>query len=62
MTMYSKAKQLYSDSAMQNAFLNACDCMHYGYGKTYWQDCGIDEQYRDLVWQQARYFVAEEED
>lgn len=45
-----------------NAFLNACDCLHYGYGKTYWSDCGIDEQYRDLVWKQARYFVAEEED
>lgn len=63
MKMYEKARQLYGDDQIKmNAFYNACDCLHYGYGKKQWGDCGIDEADRPTIWKQAFYFVAEEEE
>lgn len=46
-------KKRYSDPIMQNAYMNACDCLYYGYGKNTWNDCGIHEDLRDIVWKQA---------
>lgn len=38
----------------ENAFLNACDCLFYGYGRAHWQTCGIiDKQTLDKIWTDA---------
>lgn len=41
----------YTDQAKQNAYMNAIDCLYFGYGKIYWSDCGCSD--RDSVWEQA---------
>lgn len=47
-------RERFEDKAKQNAYMNACDCLFYGYGQEFWNDCGIDEQDRREVWTQAR--------
>ena len=47
----------YKDKAKQNAYMNACDCLYYGYGMSFWNDCGISEDERRKVWTQARMDV-----
>lgn len=46
-----KYKKRYIDKVKQNVYMNACDCLYYGYGKSYWNDCGCND--RDHVWKQA---------
>ena len=46
--------QRYTNKTMQNAYINACDCLYYGYGMSYWIDCGIPKEKRREVWMQAR--------
>lgn len=50
-------KRRYSDKTKQNAYMNACDCLYYGYGIAYWNDCGCDD--RMEVWKQAKRDMAE---
>lgn len=45
-------RQRYSDSAKQNAYMNAVDCLYFGYGISYWNDCGCKD--RMEVWKQAK--------
>ena len=43
-----------------NAFLNACDCLYYWYGKKAWNDCGLeDEEARAKVWESAKQYMAD---
>lgn len=35
------------------AFLNACDCLRYGYGRTYWNSCGLEGADADRIWKKA---------
>lgn len=46
-------KKRYANTTKQNAYMNACDCMLYGYGRSYWNNCGLDESAADEVWNQA---------
>lgn len=43
----------YSDAVKQNAYMNACDCLYYGYGRGSWNACGLSAEDADEVWQQA---------
>ena len=47
-------RKRFTDTAKQNAYRNACDCLYYGYGQSFWDDCGIDEMDRKEVWIQAK--------
>ena len=49
-------RQRYSDSAKQNAYMNAVDCLYFGYGISYWNDCGCED--RMEVWEQAKEDMA----
>lgn len=35
------------------AFENALDCLYYGYGKKYWNNCGLDKETSDKIWKKA---------
>lgn len=43
----------------KSAFLNACDCLRYGYGKAYWNCCGLDKKTADLIWKKAKKYMEE---
>lgn len=40
-------------TAKEGAFLNACDCLRHGFGKKYWNSCGLDEEEAKKVWEKA---------
>lgn len=44
-------KNRYTDKVKQNAYMNAIDCLYFGFTKIFWNDCGCDD--RDSVWDQA---------
>ena len=46
-------KNRYTDQAKQYAYMNACDCLYYGYGRKYWNDCGLNTDEANAVWKQA---------
>ena len=46
-------KKRYNDTQRQNAYMNACDCIYYGYWRTYWNNCGLDNEESVKVWEQA---------
>ena len=46
-------KNRYKDRQKQAAYENAYDCLYYGYGKSYWNSCGLDKQSQNEVWKQA---------
>ena len=50
-------RERFDDKAKQNAYMNACDCLFYGYGQEFWNDCGIDDADRREVWAQARFDI-----
>lgn len=47
-------RQRFKDKTKQNAYMNACDCLYYGYGREFWNDCGIAPEERNEVWRQAK--------
>lgn len=48
-----KYKNRYPDAQRQNAYMNACDCLRYGYGVPAWNKCGLNESTAKEVWKQA---------
>ena len=46
-------KNRYSNKQKQNAYMNACDCLYYGCGKSYWNSCGLSDDDAAEVWKQA---------
>lgn len=40
----------YECDQLQAAYENACDCMYYGMGPKFWNDCGIPQEKRKEVW------------
>lgn len=54
-------KKMYKDMHKQIAFENACDCLHYGYGRGCWDSQGLSEEEAKEVWSAAFNYVAEEE-
>lgn len=46
-------KKRYTNQQKQNAYMNACDCLYYGYGKSDWNNCGLSDEDAAEVWKQA---------
>lgn len=46
-------KNRYRDDQKQAAYMNACDCLCYGYGRSAWNACGLEGAQADEVWRQA---------
>ena len=42
------------------AYLNACDCLKFGYGKKYWHKCGIKGKKANEIWQRAKSDMAKD--
>ena len=42
----------------QSAYENACDCLYYGYGRKFWNSCGLQEKEAVRIWQEARKDMA----
>lgn len=38
----------------QAAYENALDCLYFGYGKKYWNACGLSEEEAGRIWKEAR--------
>lgn len=54
-------KKRYKSIQKQAAYENAYDCLYYGYGKSVWNNCGLDEDTSNEVWNQAFKDITEEE-
>ena len=49
-----KYKNRYKESDKQNTYMNACDCLYYGYGIKYLIPCGeYTEEEKTSIWNQA---------
>ena len=46
-------KKRYQDDHKQVAYLNACDCLRYGYGRSYWNSCGLIGEDANQIWECA---------
>lgn len=46
-------KRRYGNKQKQRAYMNAFNCIMHGYGKNFWDSCGLDEIEADYVWQAA---------
>jgi hypothetical protein len=44
-----------------NAYLNAIDCLYYGYGRSYWNSCGLSKEDADRIWEMAYEDCANDE-
>lgn len=51
-------KKRYNDIKKQAAHENACDCLYYGYGKSVWNSCDLDEETANLIWKTAKEVIA----
>ena len=54
-------KERYTDKRKQAAYENACDCIIYGYGKSYWNSLDLTDEEKTKVWKQAYNDLAEDE-
>lgn len=54
-------KRRYEDNRRQAAYENACDCLIYGYGKSYWNSLDLNDEEKKEVWHQAFEDIAEDE-
>lgn len=54
-------KQRYTDIIMQNAYENAYDCLYYGYGRSFWNNYGLDEKTSNKIWNKAFEDICSEE-
>lgn len=50
-------KHYSNELRLQAAFENACDCLYYGYGRQYWNDCGLPKKEADKVWKEAHRYL-----
>lgn len=53
-----KKTTFYEDQAKRYAYMNACDCLKFGYGKEYWNSCGLKGEDADNIWRQAKSDMA----
>ena len=49
-----KYKNRYTDRAEQNCYMNACDCLYYGYDFNYLNTCGVEMDRAKTIWEQAQ--------
>lgn len=54
-------KNRYTDLQKQAAYENTYDCLYCGYGKSYWNNCGLDEETSKEIWEQAYEDTCSEE-
>lgn len=54
-------KKRYEDVQKQSAYENAYDCLLYGYGEKYWNNCGLNESTSEEVWKQAFVDICNED-
>lgn len=54
-------KHKYIDKQKQAAYENAYECLYFGYGKTYWNNCGLTEDVSEDIWKQAYDDICSEE-
>ena len=47
----------FTNEQEQAAFSNAVDCLCYGYGKEYWNDCNLPKEEADQIWEEAKGFL-----
>lgn len=47
----------FTNEQEQAAFENALDCLYYGFGRSYWNACGLPEEEATQVWEEARTFL-----
>lgn len=50
----------FTNDQEQAAFENACDCLYYGFGRSYWNACGLPEEEAAQVWQKAIDYLAQD--
>lgn len=43
----------------QTALENAYDCLWFGYGRKYWNSCGLSSKTADAIWEEASAEFAE---
>ena len=56
---FNEAQVERMEKLYNNAFLNACDCLYYGYWRQAWNDCGLeDAEARVRVWEAAKQYLA----
>ena len=48
------------EKAKKYAYLNACDCLKFGYGKKHWNPCGLKGEEAAKIWQQAAAYMAKD--
>ena len=41
---FNEAQVERMEKLYNNAFLNACDCLYYGYWRQAWNDCGLEDE------------------
>ena len=49
-----KYKKRFQDQQKQNAYMNACDCLYYGFGRDSWNRCGLSDDDACKVWKCAK--------
>lgn len=37
----------------QAAYENACVCLWYGFGRRYWDSCGLSKEDADRIWKET---------
>lgn len=47
-------KRRYKNQAEQYCYMNACDCLYYGYGFNTLNTCGIEKDKAKQIWKQAK--------
>ena len=45
----------------QAAYENACACLWYGFGRRYWDSCGLPKEDADRIWKEAFNDMANDE-
>ena len=47
-------------TAREAARLNAIECLYYGASRQHWNNCGLNPEETEKVWQEAREQLANE--
>ena len=56
--MTNKELKTREEKVKEYAYLNACHCIRYGYGKKHWNTCGFKGEEANKIWQQAKSEMA----
>lgn len=48
----------YKEPEKNAAFLNACDCLKFGFGTKHWNTCGLNKEEAEEVWKAAILYLS----